>query len=746
MQSPGRFFNRELSWLEFNFRVLEESENERHPLLERLNFLAISAKNLDEFYMVRVAGLKEQVRKGITKISQDGLDAGQQLEKINDAARRMMQRQQASLQTIMQSLGNFGVSIVEPDVAMGIELGIEQGELSSEDLSWLRQYFKREILPVLSPLAIDPAHPFPFIPNLGMACICQFRENADASERNTSEKNAHEKNADENLRYRYVLVPIPLNLSRFIKLPGENDHRFIEIEELIRLQITGLFEDHTLMDFGVIRLLRDSDLEIAEDAEDLLASFESAVKIRRRGVVIRLKVNAEMSESMLKFVRDRLNVSEWDVVEAQGMVGLASINELISQINIPQLRFQQYKPRFPERINEYGGDCFAAIEAKDIVIHHPYETFDVVVMFLRQAASDPDVVAIKQTLYRTSEDSPIVEALVHAAESGKSVTAVVEIKARFDEEANIKLARRLERAGAQVVYGFFDLKTHCKVSLVVRKNKGAQGSKGAKGGKVLKSYVHLGTGNYHPQTARVYTDLSFFTCNASMCADAAQLFNFLTGYAKPKKLSKLSIAPVNMKDNLLKLIDNEISNAKSGKPSGIWMKMNSLVDGEMIDALYKASQSGVKITIIVRGICALRPGVAGLSENITIKSIVGRFLEHSRIFCFANGNMLPSPEAKVFIASADLMQRNLRRRIEVMVPITNTTVHEQILGQVMVANIRDNLQSWYLQADGSYQRADASINPFCAHDYFMTNPSLSGRGKSVKGGTSKMVTLPLFRS
>lgn len=695
MTSTDRFNNRELSWLAFNTRVLEEAMNTHHPLLERVRFLSISAANPDEFYMVRVAGLKGQEQAGVSTISQDGLTPSQQLEAINQAAQRLMVEQQRIWVLLKDELSGEGIKVLNRE------------ELSERDKKWLDCYFMDNIFPVLIPLAIDPAHPFPFIPNLGFSLVMLLKQ----------------RKSGQMLR---ALLPIPHLLTRFVRLPGASI-RFVPMEELVVLFLDRLFPSYDPVQIANFRIIRDSEMEIDEEAEDLVRTFESALKRRRRGSVIRLSVNMDIPEDLESLVMDAIGVEEDDVFRLGGILGMADLSKLIVKER-PDLQFEPFRARFPERVRDFGGDVFEAVRKKDLVVHHPYESFDVVVQFVRQAARDPKVVAIKQTLYRTSNDSPIVEALIEAAELGKSVTAMVELKARFDEEANIRWARDLERAGVQVIYGFMDKKTHAKVNLVVRRE-----------GKGLRSYVHYGTGNYHPITAKVYTDLSFFTCDPKLCADATRLFNYMTGYAEPEGMEKLAFAPITLRESLLNSIEQEIKNAKAGKPAGIWAKMNSVVDATMIDALYKASQAGVKIELVVRGICCLRPGVKGLSENIRVKSIVGRFLEHARIIAFANGQDLPSREAKVYISSADWMPRNLYRRVETLVPIENPTVHRQVLDEILAVNFKDTEQSWILRADGGYERV-AEKDGVNVHHYFLTNASLSGLG--TKQGKEKTKSKP----
>jgi len=690
-----QYFNRELSWLKFNDRVLSLASDRDLPLHERMNFLSISATNLDEFLNVRFSGLVGQYKSGVSELSIDGKSPHEQVQATNTQISTLIDTQYSIWGDLSSELKNVNINI------------LKLNQINQEQKASLKQYFLDSILPVLSPIAIDPAHPFPFIPNLGLTMA--FVMNG-----------VSKKSKDENL---YVILPIPSTIERFIFVNEmEKQKTFITVEDLVELFASDLFPNKKIFDITKFRILRDTEIEIQEESEDLVVFYEEALQRRKRGEVVYVEIENQTSSLLMEFIKNEMNVEDYFVKEIDGILGLESVREL-TKINPSSLySYKKFSPRFPERIREHNGNCFAAIKQKDIIVHHPYESFDVVVQFLQQASQDPDVLTIKQTLYRTSDNSPIVRALIDAAQSGKTVTAVIELKARFDEETNIKFARDMERAGVHVIFGFLELKTHAKATLIVRK----ENSK-------LVTYTHLGTGNYHPINAKIYTDLSFFTADQNIAKDVNQLFNYVTGYVEPGKMSNISMSPFNLHTTLINEINNEIKIAESGGEANIWLKMNSLIDQNIIDLLYKASSAGVKISLVVRGICCLVPGLKGLSENIEVKSIIGRFLEHSRIYCFGNGNRLPSDSANVFISSADLMPRNLHRRVEFLARIDNKTVHRQILDQIMLANIKDTENSWTLLSNGNSIRKKDKNNStrFDAHDYFINNPSLSGRGKSI---------------
>ncbi len=696
------YFNRELSWLAFNERVLAEACNVQYPLLERLRFLSISGSNLDEFMMIRVAGLVGQVQRGIDKPAIDGRTPSQQLAAIRDKIAVLSDHQQAIWSELRDRLAQSGIHIADED------------RVEPAAHRWLKRYFLEEILPVITPQALDPAHPFPFVQNEGLGLLFTLTRNADGE-------------------HIMEMVLIPSALSRFVRVPddrvGGGEAIYISIASLVQRYAHHLFPGFTIEGDGLFRVLRDSDIEIEEEAEDLVRTFRSAIQRRRRGQVIQLELEEDFETRAEAILLEQLGVHQAAVIKTDGMIGLDGLAEIATE-DRPDLKFDAYSPRYPERIREHDGDAFSAIREKDIVIHHPYESFEVVVDFIRQAAEDPDVVAIKQTLYRAGSQSNVINALIEAAERGKSVTAVVELKARFDEEQNLTWGAKLERAGVQVIYGFTDWKTHAKVAMVVRREDDG-----------FRTYCHFGTGNYHPTTTKIYTDLSFFTADPKLGRDAAKMMNFITGYVEPDDLALIALAPVNLRAELNSRIDTEIANAGKGKPAAIWIKCNQVTDPEMIDRLYAASAAGVQVEMVVRGICCLRPGVPGLSENIRVKSIIGRFLEHSRIYAFADGRAMPGPHSAVYISSADLMGRNLDRRVEVLIPILNRTVHDQVLQQVLLANMLDTEQSWWLHGDGSYSRVETDGKPFNCHQYFMTNPSLSGRGGALEAGAVPKLSL-----
>jgi polyphosphate kinase len=677
------FFNRELSWLAFNERVLSLAEDDDKPLGERIRFLAISADNLNEFFMVRVAGLRQLVDRGFKRLPKDDVDIDQLLTQIMARSAKLMARQNQVLPELIGCLRDENIHVLSdiPD--------------DEQDRLWLEDWFIDNVLPLITPTTLDPSHPFPFFHNDGKGMMLEL--------------------TSPDSKPMQSVILLPANLPRFVKLPGDG-LRLLLVEAVIRASIVKIYPRHQLVSAAMFSILRDSEIEIDDEANDLIHEFENALRARQRGNVVLLTLSKDAPKPIRRLLKSAMGIDENNFFNTDGPVALNNFSELLDYIP-KHLLFPAFAPRFPQRIRDFNGDCFAAIRNKDIIVHHPYESFEVVVRYLQQAATDPDVLAIRQTLYRTTSNSPIVKALIQAAENGKTVTAVIELKARFDERNNIQLARALGRAGVQVAYGLTDLKIHLKMSLVVRREHGK-----------LVSYTHVGTGNYHPITAGIYTDLSYFTCDKDVGRDAYEIFKYLTSHVQPDKLKRSFVSPHQSFPQLRLMILAEIENCKNGLPSGIWLKCNSLVDHRLIELLYEASQAGVPIEILARGICCLRPGVAGLSETITVRSIIGRFLEHGRIYVFANGGEFLSDKNTVMISSADLMPRNLRRRVECFMRLENPTIRKQVLHQIMVAHLRDEKNAWYLQPDGSYVHPQTDETSFSCHEYFMSNPSLSGLG------------------
>ena len=685
--SDNRYFNRELSWLAFNERVLALAEDRTLPLAERLRFVSISADNLHEFFMVRIAGLRQLHQRGVHRVPVEDTEIEMLLSLLHQRSSALMDKQNRLLAALITAFRAENIFI------------LDEAPNDSEDLEWLEMHFITNILPLLTPTTLDPAHPFPFFHNQGKGMLFELAD--------THKKRVH------------GVILLPENLGRFVKLPG-NNLRFVLVEAVIKAFIGKIYTKHVLKSSSVFSIIRDSEIEIDDEANDLINEFETALRARKRGSVVLMTLTSDASASTLKLLCQAMAIGKDRCFGSDGPVSLNNFAELISYMP-KHLLYPTFNPRIPQRIRDFDGDCFAAIRNKDFVVHHPYESFEVVVRFLQQAARDPDVLAIRQTLYRTTPDSPIVRTLIEAAESGKSVTAVIELKARFDEKNNILLARDLERAGVHIAYGLTDLKIHAKMSAVVRRESGR-----------LVTYTHLGTGNYHSITAKVYTDLSYFTCDRDVGRDVYEVFKYLTSHVHPEKLKKSFISPHQSMPRLSNLIDAEIVAAGEGKPSGIWVKCNAIVDRNLIDKLYEASCAGVKIEIIARGICCLRPGIKGLSENITVKSIVGRYLEHGRVYAFANGGKFGSSKNLVFMSSADLMPRNLLRRVEMFVQLENPTVRKQVINQILTALLQDEKNSWFLMPDGSYRHPETGPDSFSAHDYFIANPSLSGAGSLAR--------------
>ncbi|MBI1914298.1 MAG: polyphosphate kinase 1 [Planctomycetes bacterium] len=662
LDDPSLYFNRELSWLEFNRRVLEEAQDPQVPLLERLKFLAIFDSNLDEFYMVRVGGLLQKVQAGIPYGSgADRTPPAEQLDRISQMVRQMnADKHRCFMEDVLPSLEREGIVIKSPK------------DLSESERKHVRRIFLKEIFPVLTPLAKDPGHPFPHLANKSLNLCVRLR------------RPAHPEKL-------YAVVQVPAVLERFVKLSVEKGHAFVPLEGVIRMHLTDLFPGMQLEHDTVFRVTRNSDFEIDDDeVEDLLKTIEEEVRRRRRGTAVRLEIESDVSPEVEDFLTRELDLEPIDVNRNPSLLDLTSMFHIYNLPGYPHLRDPQFVPQLVPEFTQ-ASSIWASIRGRDILVHHPYESFAHVVDFIEAAANDERVLAIKQTLYRTSIDSPIVKALQRAADNGKQVTAVIEIKARLDEERNIVWARQLEKSGVHVVFGFVGLKTHCKVALVVRREDAG-----------IRRYVHLGTGNYNPQTARVYTDLGYFTCNPDFCEDVSALFNYLTGYCELPQWRKLVVAPSRMQSFMIERIQQEMANQQAGKPGRVMAKINGLLEPAMVQALYRASQAGVKIHILCRGICALRPGLPGISENIRVTSVVDRFLEHSRIFYFENGG-----DPQVLIGSADWMDRNLSRRVEVVWPIEQPDLKQRLI-DLLNTGLADNVKARELLPDGSYRRVSAT--------------------------------------
>jgi polyphosphate kinase len=660
LDDPSLFYSRELSWLAFNDRVLEEAFDARNPLLERLKFIGIFSTNLDEYFMIRVAALKQQLAAEVHKRSNDGRLPNEQLAAISERLRPSLERFARLLRDdLMPALGKEGIAIRS------------YAELSDEQKNGLRVLFDERVFPVLTPLAVDQGHPFPYISNLSLSLgVEMYESTVDGPE------------------MHFARVKVPQSLPRLIALPApEGLNHFVLLEDVIAQNLDALFPGMEIRASYRFRVTRDADLDLQEDeADDLLRMIESELRRRRFGEPVRLEVEASMPEALRTKLLEALSLGEDDLYAIDGMLGTNDLFGLVA-LDRPELHDAPFTPSIPKRLVGES-DIFAAIREGDILLQHPYESFDPVVQFVKAAANDPHVLAIKQTLYRTSGDSPIVNALVEAAENGKQVAALIELKARFDEENNIHWARNLERVGAHVVYGFPGLKVHAKVILVVRDEPDG-----------IRRYVHFGTGNYNDKTAKIYTDLSLFTCRPELGADVTHLFNRLTGFSKTTQYKELLVAPTTLRTGFVDLIEREIENAREGRPSGIVAKLNAISDKRMVQALYRASQAGVPIELIVRGMCELRPGIPGVSDTIRVRSIVGRFLEHSRIFAFENGG-----SREIYMGSADWMGRNLDRRVETIVPVLDPLLREYLWGGILDVLLRDNVNTRFLRSDGTYVR------------------------------------------